>query len=323
MLETALTKKLGIKYPIIAGTMMHISKPDFVAACSNAGTLGILASAIYKDPESLRNAIRRIKTLTDKPFGVNINLFPMLQPVNQRDFIQVMVDERVPVLETSGHRAPEDLVPLLREGGATWIHKCAGVRYAIKGAELGADIIEVVGWENGGATGPLDIGVMVLVPSTVDAVRVPVVAGGGISDGRGLVAALALGAVGVVIGTRMMATVECPIHENLKRALVDAAHTDTVLVMRSLHATHRVWNNAAARRILEIEAEKGKPEDIFPIAAGKNALRMYEEGDLDAGIVSCGQGVGLVKDIPTVHDLVARIMDEAEAAMEKLTGSHS
>ena len=318
MIKTKVTEMLGITYPLIGGTMMNISKPEFVAACSNAGGLGILASAIYKEPDDLREAIQQVKSLTEKPYAVNVNLFPMMMPLDIKEYVRIMLDEGVPVLETSGHQAPEDLVPLFKEAGVTWIHKCAGVRYAKKGASLGADMVEVVSWENGGATGPLDIGGMVLFPSTVDAIDVPVIAGGGISDGRGVAAALALGAEGVIMGTRIMATQECPIHDNLKQAWVEAQHTDTILAMRSLHATHRVWNNAAARKVLEIEAAGGPPEEIFAAGAGALARKMYEEGDLDVGMTSVGQGVGFIHDIPTVAELFERIMKEAEETIKGL-----
>lgn len=318
MIHTKVTEMLGITYPIIGGTMMNISTPAFVAACSNAGGLGILASAIYKDPKNLRNAIRETKSQTDKPFAVNVNLFPSMMPVDTRGYVQVMIDECVPILETSGHQAPEDLVPLFKKAGITWIHKCAGVRYAKKGASLGADMVEVVSWENGGATGPLDIGGMVLFPSTVDAIEVPVIAGGGISDGRGVAAALSLGAEGVIMGTRIMATKECPVHDNIKNAWVQAQHTDTLLAMRSLNATHRVWDNAAARKVVELEAAKSPKEEVFAAAAGAKAKKMFEEGNLDFGMTSVGQGVGLIHDIPTVKDLFERIMNEAEAVIAGL-----
>ncbi|MCP4760795.1 MAG: nitronate monooxygenase [archaeon] len=321
MIETKITNLLGIKYPIIVGTMMNISSPEFVAASSNAGGIGILASAMYKTPEELREAIKKTRSLTKKPFAVNVNLFPMLMPQNQMDYIKVIVDEGVKVIETSGHKAPKEYVPIFKDAGAIWMHKCAGVRYAKTGAALGADIIEVVGYENGGATGRLDIGTMVMIPSTVDAVNVPVVAGGGIVDGRGLIAALSLGAEAIVMGTRMMATKECWLHDNLKNVFINAKETDTILVMRSLNSTHRVWNNKAAQRVLELEAKKSKPTEIFSAAAGTKAKKMYRKGDLDVGIVSCGQGVGLIHDIPTVQELFDDIMIQAENIIKKLSNS--
>ncbi len=321
MIKTKVTEMLGIEHPIIAGTMMNISKPGFVAACSNAGGLGILASAIYKDLGSLREAVQEIHLKTKKPFAVNVNLFPALQPVNNEEFVRTLLDEGVKILETSGHQAPQNLVPIFKEAGITWIHKCAGVRYAKKGASLGADIVEVVSWENGGATGPLDIGGMVLTPSTVDALGIPVIAGGGISDGRGLAAALSLGAQAAIIGTRIMATEECPIHDNLKKAIVDAEHIDTTIAMKSIHATHRVWKNKATEKVLELEAAGGKPEEIFAAAAGAKVRKMYEEGDLDAGMTSLGQGVGLVHDVPKLRDLFDRMVKEAEGIIGNLSNS--
>ncbi|MBU0504996.1 nitronate monooxygenase [bacterium] len=317
MIQTIITKKLGIKYPLIAGTMMNITTPEFVAACSNAGGLGILASAIYKTKDDLRAAIRKTQELTEKPFAVNVNLFPALMPTDQLAYIQIMLEEGVKIIETSGHAAPAEYVPIFKDAGIIWMHKCAGVRYAIKAAGLGADIIEVVGYENGGATGKLDIGTLVMAPSVVDAVDVPVIAGGGVSDGRGVAALLALGVEGVVLGTRIMATQECPIHDNLKKALVGASETDTVLIMRTLNSTHRVYNNKAAQRVLEIEAGEPDPVEIYQAAAGAKAKEMYETGNLDIGVISCGQGVGLVHDVPLIKDLFDHIMQEAENVITK------
>jgi len=261
----------------------------------------------------------RTRELTDRPYAVNVNLFPALMPTDQKAYIETMLAEGVKIIETSGHQAPEEYLPIFRSSDITWIHKCAGVRYAKKAAGLGADIVEVVGYENGGATGVLDVGTLVMTPSAVDAVDVPVVAGGGVSDGRGILSLLALGAQGVVIGTRLMATRECPIHDNLKNALVGASEVDTMLIMRSLHNTHRVWSNKAAKRVLELESgAPGDPSEIFSAAAGAKAKEMYDNGVLDVGVVSCGQGVGMVHDIPTVQELFDRMAAEAEAIAGKL-----
>ena len=322
MIKTKVTEMLGCKYPIIAGTMANISNPEFVAAVSNAGACAVLASANYKTPEELREAIRKTQSLTDKPFAVNINLFPAMMPQEKLErYVAATLDEGAKIIETSGHKAPADLVPKFKEGGAIWIHKCAGVRYAKTGASLGADMITVVGYENGGATGTLDIGTLVMTPCVVDAIDVPVIAGGGITDGRGIAAVLALGAEGVIMGTRMMATQECPIHDNLKQAFVQAQETDTHLVMRSIRNTHRVWRNKAAEKIIELESKKAPLQEIIQVASGQNALKMYREGDIDAGMVSCGQGIGLIKDIPTVKDLLDRMMEEAETVINKLKAS--
>ncbi len=319
MIKTKVTEILGCKYPIIGGTMARISNPEFVAAASNAGACAVLASANYKSPDELREAIKKTQSLTNKPFAVNINLFPALMPQEKLvEYVDATLDEGVKIIETSGHKAPEHLVPKFKEGGAVWIHKCAGVRYAIKGASLGADMITIVGYENGGATGTLDIGTLVMTPSVVDSLDVPVIAGGGVSDGRGIAAILALGAEGVIIGTRMMATKECPIHDNLKQAFVQAAETDTSLVMRSIRNTHRMWRNKAAQQIIDLEAQKASLETIIQAASGQKAEKMYKEGDIDAGMVSCGQGVGLIKDVPTVKELLDRMMNEAEEVISKL-----
>jgi nitronate monooxygenase len=308
---------LGVKYPIVGGCMMWITTPEFVASISNAGGLGILASAIYKSKEEFADAIDRVHELTDKPYAVNINLFPALAPVDNKEYVEVLVDKGVKIVETSGHSAPADLCGRFKEAGMTWIHKCVGVRYALKVQEMGVDIITVVGYENGGATGRLDIGTLVLVPRVVEAVDLPVIGGGGVSDGHGVLAVLALGAEGVIIGTRILATKEAPIHDKLKQALVQASELDTMLIMRSLHATHRVWTNAAAQKCAELEAKSADPAEIFNVVGGTNTKRMYEEGDLDAGVLSCGQGVGLMHDIPSMQELLDRMMSEAEAVVNR------
>jgi len=217
----------------------------------------------------------------------------------------------VKIVETSGHSAPDDLCVRFKDAGLIWIHKCVGVRYALKVQEMGADMITVVGYENGGATGKLDIGTIVLVPRIVEAVKVPVIGGGGISDGRGFLAALALGAQGVIIGTRLLATQEAPIHPRVKEALVEASELDTMLILRSLGATHRAWINAAAKKCLELENAQADVAEILKVVAGENARRMYDTGDVDAGILPCGQGIGLVHDIPTIKELFDRIVKEA------------
>ena len=322
MIKTKITEMLGCKYPIIVGTMANITTPEFVATCSNAGACAVLASANYKTPEELHEAIRKTQSLTNQPFAVNINLFPALMPQEKlEDFVDATLDAGAKIIETSGHKAPEHLVPKFKQGGALWIHKCAGVRYAIKGASLGADIITVVGYENGGATGIMDIGTLVMTPSVVDALDIPVIAGGGITDGRAIAAVLALGAEGVIMGTRMMATKECPIHDNLKKALLNATIYDTTIIMRSLNATHRVWNNEAAKLVLELENSKSDQMEIFDAAAGSKSKLMYEEGNLTAGIISIGQGIGLIHDILTVKELIDRIMTEANKIIQNLYNS--
>ncbi len=302
---------LGIKYPIIGGTMMWITNAEFTAAISNAGGLGILASAMYESRDAFAEAIDQIYELTDKPFAVNINLFPMMRAIDNNEYVDVLIEKGVKIVETSGHHAPEDLCARFKDAGMTWMHKCVGVRYALKVQDMGADIITVVGYENGGATGKLDIGTLVLVPLVAEAIKVPLIGGGGVSDGRGLVAVLALGAQGVIIGTRLLATQEAPIHDNLKKALVEASELDTMLIMRSIGATHRVWANPAAKKCAELEADQAGLPEILKVVAGANAKMMYEKGDLDVGVISCGQGVGMIHHIQTIKELFDGIISEA------------
>ena len=321
MFKTKITEMLGIEYPIVGGTMMSITTAAFSAAISNAGGLGVLASAIYQSRESFGEALDELIELTDRPFAVNLNLFPMMRPIDNNDYLDVLLEKGVKIVETSGHSAPEELCARFKEAGLTWIHKCVGLRYALKVQEMGADIVTVVGYENGGATGKLDVGTLVLVPRVVESLNVPVIGGGGVSDGRGLVAILALGAQGVIIGTRLLATREAPIHEKLKEALINASELDTMLVMRSIGATHRVWNNTAANKVAELEANQAGLPEILNIAAGEKARKMYNEGDLDAGIISCGQGIGMAHDIPAVRDLFDRIMGEAAEIAKRLVAN--
>lgn len=321
MFETQVTKMLGIKYPIVGGTMMSISDADFVAAIANAGGLGILASSIYQSKQKFEDAVDRIQGLTKNPFAVNINLFPGLVKIDNKAYVEVMAEKGVKIVETSGHSAPEDLLSIFKEAGMKWIHKCVGIRYALKVQKMGADIITVVGYENGGATGKLDTGTLVLVPAVARAVDVPVIGGGGVSDGHGLVAILALGGQAAIMGTRLLTTRECPIHQNLKEALLNATELDTMLIMRSIGSTHRVWNNAAANKCAEIEASGGAFNEVISIVAGDKAREMYEGGDIDVGVISCGQGVGFADDIPTVDELFSRIMKEAEEVVNGLAKS--
>jgi nitronate monooxygenase len=318
MFQTKITEMLGIKYPIIGGTMMWISSADFVAAISNAGGLGIIASCMYKTREEFSKALDRILELTDKPFGVNINFFPTMQPIDNNEYLDVLLEKGVKIVETSGHSAPEDMCNRFKKAGLVWIHKCVGVRYAQKAESLGADIITVVGQENGGATGKLDIGTMVLVPRVVESLKVPVIGGGGVATGESFLAVLALGAQAVIIGTRLLMTKEAPIHDNLKNALLKASELDTMLIMRSLEATHRVWISPAAQRCLELENTHGDIVEVLQIVSGERARIMYGQGDLSAGIISCGQDVGLSHDIPTVKELFDRIIAQASVVAKRL-----
>ncbi len=311
MFKTKLTQLLGIELPIIGGTMMDLSTAPFVTAISNAGALGTIASAIYKQEQGFRDDIKRVKDGTDKPFGVNINLFPMMQKLDNFRYLEIMAEEGVKIVETSGFSPPTDLVVRIKSYGMTWMHKCVGVRYAQKAEKLGADAVTVVGFENGGATGNLNITTLVLVPATVDAVKVPVIGGGGVVDGRTLLAVLSLGAAGAVVGTRLMLSQECPIHPDLKRALLEASELDTDVVMRSVGFAHRVWMNPPAKKVVEIEARGGGIEELYPYVSGEAAKRMYETGDAEAGTVSCSQAIGLIQDIKPLKELLHGMVDDA------------
>lgn len=320
MFRTRITEKLGILYPVLGGAMIWISTPELTAAVSEAGGLGILASAMYPTREAFGQALERTRALTNRPFAVNLNLFPMRRPVDNRTYLEAALEQGVRVVETSGHAAPQDLSGRFREAGVTWIHKCVGLRYARKAESLGADMITVVGYENGGATGKLDIGTLVLVPRVARALGIPVIGGGGVSDGRGMLAVLALGAEGVILGTRLLATQEAPLHDTLKQALLHASEEDTLLVMRSVGATHRVWANEAARQCAHLEEEGAEPEELFEVMAGEKARAMYETGNTGMGVMSLGQGVGGIQDIPSVSDLFQRMMAEARERMDALKG---
>ncbi len=319
MFRTRITDLLRIEHPIVGGTMMHLSRAGLVGAVSAAGGLGVMASAIFTDKESFRREVRKCKEITSKPFAVNLNMFPAMRKIDNNEYIDVILDEGVSVVETSGHKAPEEYIDRLKREGVKVIHKCVGVRYAKTAERLGVDAVTVVGYENGGATGTLDVTTLCLTPRVVDELSVPVIAGGGVCDGRGVAALLALGAEGVIMGTRFLASTECPLHPRVREALVAAHETDTTLVMRSIGNTHRVWSNDAARAVSEKEREGATLEELMPLIAGENSRRLYDNGALDAGIMSCGQGVGLVRSIKPAADIMRDIMDEARDAVQRLS----
>ena len=319
MFKTKITEMFGIKYPIVVGTMMHLSRAEMVAAASNAGALGVVASAIFQTQEEFRQEIRKLKGLTDKPFAVNLNLFPAMRPIDNKEYLEVIFEEGVKIVETSGHKAPEELAKVVKEHGVTLVHKCVGVRYALKAQSIGVDAVTVVGYENGGATGTLDITTLCLVPRVVDALKVPVIGGGGVADGRGFLALLALGAQGVIIGTPALVAEECPIHPKLKQALIDATELDTMIVMRTIQNSHRVWINEVAQKVAELEKQQAGLQAIIQVAAGEKARRMFQEGDLNAGVISCGQGVGLVKKIRPMKDIIEGIVHQADELRKKLS----
>ena len=310
MFETRITELFGIKYPIIQGGMQWVATAELVSAVSNAGGLGIL-SALSFDPEGLREEIRRTKQMTDRPFGVNLTFLPTLKPINYEAYIDVIAEEGVGIVETAG-RNPEPYMKRLKDAGIKVIHKCTAVRFARKAQEIGCDAVSIDGFECAGHPGEEDVTSLVLIPITVDAVDIPVVASGGFADARGFVAALALGAEGVNMGTRFLATKEAPVHENIKRWLLEATERDTVLILRSLRNTARVLRNSVAEKVLELEAKGEGIEAIGPLVSGANGKRMLETGDRELGVLACSQAVGLVREIPTVAELVEGIVSEAK-----------
>jgi len=316
-LKTRVNEILGTKYPLVMGTMGYQSTPEFVAAAANAGAFACLSSIISKTSKALREEIRKTKSLTDKPFGVNINLFPMVSPLPHEEYIDVALEEGIRVLETSG-RSPENLVARIKNGNAKLMHKCARVRDAKTAERVGADVVEIVGFECGGHPSKEHIGSLVLIPQTVDAVNVPVVAGGGIADARGFIAALALGAEGVLMGTRFLATKECPIHPNFKQRLVNTQSTETMLVLRSLTDPIRVMQNELMKKVDELEEKGADKEEIIPLVAGQRSLKAMEAGDVEGAMLACGQAVGLIQDIPSVKELVEGMMQEASAIYERV-----
>ena len=318
MFRTRVTELFGIEHPIVGGCMMHISGPELVVAISNAGALGMMASAMFDTQEKFRRAIRQVKSLTDKPFGVNLSLFPALRPIDNDLYVEVILEEGVPVVETSGHRPPADLLARLKAGGVKTMHKCVSVRHAISAQRAGVDAVTVFGSEGGGHVGELGLTTMVLTPRAADALDIPVLAAGGIADGRGLLAALALGAEGVTIGTRLLVTEECPIHENLKQALAAATELDTLPILGSLHNTLRAWKNPAALKVAELEAHQAELGEILSIVTGTKARRTYEEGNVDSGVIACSQAIGIVHEVKPVADAISGMVQEAAAIREQL-----
>jgi nitronate monooxygenase len=318
MFETRVTRLFGIKYPIVGGCMMHVSKPEFVAAISNAGALGMMASAMYEEKEEFREAVRKVRSLTDKPFGVNLSLFPAMRPIDNNLYADVILEEHVPIVETSGHRPPEDLLGRLKAGGVKTMHKCVSIRHGLSAQKAGVDAVTVFGIEGGGHIGDVGLTTMALVPRAVESLSVPVLAAGGIVNGRGMLAALALGAEGVTIGTRLLVTKECPIHENLKQALAAATELDTLPILGSLQNTVRAWKNAAALKVAELEARHADMGEILSVVAGTLTKQMYYDGDVNAGVIPCSQSIGLVHEIKPVAEVIEGMMHDAEGALELL-----
>lgn len=317
-MKTRITEMFGIEHPIIQGGMHYVGFAEMAAAVSNAGGLGVITGLTQKTPEDLANEIARCKDMTDKPFGVNITFLPSLTPPDYPAIVQKVIEGGVKIVETAG-RNPAQVMPYLKDAGIKVIHKCTSVRHSLKAQEIGCDAVSVDGFECGGHPGEDDIPNMILLPRAADELEIPFVSSGGQADGRSLVASLAMGADGMNMGTRFIATQEAPVHENVKKAIVAASELDTRLVMRPLRNTERVLTNEAVERLLEKEKALGadlKFEDIIEEVAGVYP-RIMMEGDMDAGAWSCGMVAGLIHDIPTCQELIDRIMAEANSIIRQ------
>ena len=317
-MKTRITELFGIEHPIIQGGMHFVGLAELAAAVSNAGGLGIITALTQKTPELLAREIARCREMTDKPIGVNLTFLPTFAAPPYPEYIQAIIDGGVKAVETAG-RSPEKYMPQLKAAGIKVIHKCTSVRHSLKAEAIGCDAISVDGFECGGHPGEDDIPNFILLPRAAEELKIPFVASGGMADGRSLVAALALGAEGINMGTRFMATKEAPIHENVKKAIVAASELDTRLVMRGLRNTERVLNNPGVERLMQIERDKGatlKIEDIFDQVAGIYPKVMVE-GDTEAGAWSCGMVAGLIHDVPSCRELIERIMSEADSIITK------
>ena len=312
-MKTRITELFGIEHPIIQGGMHFVGFAELAAAVSNAGGLGIITGLTQKTPELLAKEIARCREMTDKPFGVNLTFLPTVTSPDYPGYIKAIIEGGVKAVETAGNN-PQKWMPVLKEHGIKVIHKCTSVRHSLKAEAIGCDAVSVDGFECGGHPGEDDVPNFILLPRAAEELKIPFVASGGMADGRSLVAALALGAEGMNMGTRFIATKEAPVHENVKQALLAASELDTRLIMRSLRNTERVLDNAAVERLLEKERNLGNAitfQDIIAEVAGVYP-RIMKNGEMDAGAWSCGMVAGLIHDIPSCKELIDRIMKEAD-----------
>lgn len=318
MFRTRITEMFGIDYPILQGGMQWLARAELVSAVSNAGGLGFLTAVSCSTAEELRQEIRRTRDMTDKPFGVNVSMLPVMVPGDlTSSYIDVVCEEGIPVMETAG-RNPEPFVAQLKSAGVKLIHKVPAVRFAKKAEAIGADAVTIVGFECGGHPGMDDVTSLIVTPKTAKSLGIPVIAAGGFCDGRGLIAALALGAEAILMGTRFMASKESPMHENFKEWMVAAQETDTMVVERSIRNAARVIRNDAAKTVERMEAEGATLEELLPIISGRAGREAYLSGDVDCGTIACGQAVGLIHEIRSCKEIIDEIVTEAEAVLARL-----
>ncbi len=317
-MKTRITELLGIEHPVVQGGMQWVGLAELASAVSDAGGLGILTALTQPSPEDLMKEIERCRTMTDKPFAVNLTILPTIKPVPYDEYAQAIVDSGVKIVETAG-RNPEPYLPMFKAAGIKVIHKCTSIRHSLKAEKIGCDAVSVDGFECAGHPGEDDVTNLILLPLAARRLKIPFLASGGLGDGRGLAAALALGADGINMGTRFMVTKEAPIHDNVKRRMIEATELDTALIYRSLRNTARVFKNSIAEQVVEIESRPGetKFEDIQSLVQGVKGRALFDDGDLDKGIWSAGMIVGLIDDCPSCEELVSRIVAEAEDIISK------
>ncbi|MFE1593004.1 NAD(P)H-dependent flavin oxidoreductase [Nocardia sp. NPDC058705] len=321
MLRTRFTEAFGVEHPIVQGGMMWVGRAELAAAVSQAGGLGIITGLTQPTPQALREEIARTRDLTDKPFGVNLTILPSISPPPYAEYRQAIIDSRAPIVEIAGAN-PATHLPFLKDAGIKVLHKCTSVKHALKAQQVGVDAVSIDGFECAGHPGENDTPGLVLIPAAARELEIPMLASGGIADARGLVAAMALGADGVNMGTRFLCTVESPIAQVVKERIVTNTELDTKLIFRTLRNTARVADNAVSRQVVEIERGGGTFEDVRELVAGARGRKVYEEGDLDAGIWSVGQCQGLIHDIPTCAELIETMVREAESLIAgRLAGS--
>ncbi len=318
MFKTRVTELLNIQYPIMQGGLQHLGTPELASAVSNAGGLGTINALVYPTIPEFRAAIRQVKAMTDKPFCANVSMLPTLSPGEMTpEYFKVIVEEGVPVVETAG-RNPKDFIPMLKAAGIKLIHKVPSVKLAKKVEDIGVDIVTIVGLECAGHPGMDDVTTMVLGNKTAKELKLPVLIGGGIADGAGFMAALALGGEGVVMGTRFVATEECIIHADFKKWIVGASENDTILIQRSIRNMVRAMKNKAAATCLEMEKNGAGLPELLAVISGKVGKKSMLEGDLDGGIFAAGQAVGLIDDVKSAKQVIDDMIAEAEQIMKRL-----
>jgi nitronate monooxygenase len=315
-MKTRVTELLGIRYPIIQGGMQWVGTAELASAVSNAGGLGILTALTQPTPADLRREIERCRSLTDQPFGVNLTILPAITPPPYAEYLQAIIDSGIKIVETAGNN-PRDFIGTLKQHGIKVIHKCTAVRHALSAERSGVDIVSIDGFECAGHPGEDDIPNLILIPAAVRALKIPVVASGGIGDGRGMAAALALGAEGVNMGTRFMCTREAPVHDNIKQALVRATERDTTLMFRTMHNTARVLRNAISTEVVALERRGVKFEEVRHLVAGTRGKAALRSGEIDGGVVSAGMVVGLIEDVPSCGELIERIVAECRTQLKR------